>query len=366
MKCPNCGATNGKTNKYCRECGTRLDVLVSRELQHDADAPRADEVGLGADLFNVLELIESSDLDAALEKAEKLASDNPGSASAHSVIALIYERNAEREHAEGNEERSHEFLKLAVEHYEAIIDLNPDSAADREKLITLRMRYTGHAAPVSKPKPPVSLDFAAALKSIPKPALAAFGTFLVVLMLVIVFTKPPRSRPAKPEPATATSSQTVSLAQAPIAEPALKVYTFPQAPAQSPTPPPTVSIPTPRAPSSEIELKPMKLPKIDRELTLVPEPKSTSKKPAVEPAKQVGAEKPAAVASGPGGGTLLAQAIRLHDQGKDSEAIGAANSAIVLYNADIDAGRNVDSARRGAANATKLITLWEQNTTEQQ
>jgi len=361
MKCPNCGTTNGQTNKYCRGCGTRLDVLVSRESEDAAVGARADEVSLGEELFAVHELFESGDLDAALQKSEELAAENPGSASAHAIVALVSERKAEQELSEGNAERGRDLLRRAIDSYEAIIDLNPDSAADRGKLASLRMKYTGHAAAASNAR--LRLDFAEALRAVPKPALAAGAAFLIMIALVIVFTSSPGAKRGSVEVTKQPRESTVTVTQsAPVEQPALSVYTFPQAANPSPT------VPIPKAPtrapdSSYAEVRPMKFPKIDQELILVPEPKASAKKPAAEPAKQP--QKPAdsknTAASSPGGGTLLAQAIRLHDQGKVSEAIGAANQAIVLYNADIDAGKGVEAARRGIGNATKLISVWQQS-----
>ena len=95
----------------------------------------------------------------------------------------------------------------------------------------------------------------------------------------------------------------------------------------------------------------------------MPEPKATSKKPTVDAAKQpdkpVESKDANATQSAASGSTLLAQAIRLHDQGKTNEAIGAANQAIVLWDADVEAGKSVDSAKRGIANANKFISLWQ-------
>ena len=366
MKCPNCNTINAKTGKYCRQCGTRLDVLVFREPEAE---PKPDEVGLGEELFAVLELFESGDLDAALEKSEKLVLANPSSASAHSIVALVYERKAEYELSEGEADRARDLLKHAVEHYEAIIDLNPDSAADREKLASLRLRQTGQEAPSdtrlsfgadSHPKHR-RLDLVGRLKRLPKPALAGIAVLVAVVAMVVAATslsgvkkKPGAGKPHEKSSVTVTQTEPTG--------PILKVYTFPQASNAPPTPPPMV--PAPTEPRPLVEVKPLKLPKIDQELTLVPEPKTAPGKPeptsAKQPEKTVDSPKPAP--SAPTGGSFLAQAIRFHNQGRTSEAIGAANQAIVLYRADIDAGKNPDVAKRGIANATKLISVWQEST----
>ena len=147
MKCPRCGKINGKTNKFCRECGLRLEGLAAKAAAPQrATAPAADEVVVGEALFDVWEVLEKGDLDAALERAEGVVEANSESAAAHSVLALIYERKAEQEFSATRSEEGREFLKLAVAHYEKIIDLNPDSTADREKLAALRRRVTGGVA----------------------------------------------------------------------------------------------------------------------------------------------------------------------------------------------------------------------------
>lgn len=355
MKCPNCGVSNGKTNKYCRECGTRLDVLASAQTPPETNA---DEVGLGEELFKVIELFEAGDLDSALEKGAKLAEANPGSASAHSIVALVYERKAEQELAEGDEERSHNFLKLAIDHYEEIIDLNPDSAADREKLAGLRLKLTGNSV---TPAGESRFDLVQTMKAVPPRWWVPGGAFLVVLFLVIFLS--PSSQP-KPQPTGSMRRESRPLVAVKPAEPAapqLKVYTFSPTQNNAPSglpqvPAPVVNTPKPRI--SVPEVRPVALPKIDQELTLVAQPKAPAKKPVPEAAKP--ADKPAPEKEvAPSGDSLLAQAIRLHDQGKLSEAIGTANQAVVLYQGEIDAGRNTEAASRGIKNAHSLISTWQ-------
>lgn len=368
MKCPNCDTNNGKTNKYCRTCGTRLETLAAREAEHDSAEVQADEVGLGEELFSVHELVDSGDLESALEKVETLAKGNPGSASAHAIAALVYERKAEQELADGNPARSHEFLRRAIDRYETVIDLNPDSAADREKLASLRLKSTGHAPTAPKAQPRAGL--AELVNRVPRPVLASGAAFLVLLALAIVLTAPSgvSTRRAEPQRTDPPAEPTVNVTQAAAPESSLKVYTFPQSSttARPVNAPPTMPIPKvpsigPDRPTADVP--PMKVPKIDQELTLVPEPSTAAKKPSAESPKQPAEGKIDAVASGSSGSSMLAQAIRLHDQGSVTEAIGAANQAIVLWNADIEAGRGVDAAKRGIANATKFISVWQDSAT---
>ncbi len=377
MKCPNCSTVNGKTNKYCRQCGAQLKLLAASEPQL-APASTNDEVGLGEELFAVLELFEHCSLDAALEKAEKLASANPNSASAHSIVALAYERKAENALSEENADAARDFLKRAMQHYEAIIDLNPDSAADREKLASLRLRYSGRDSNLDAkvsfgPDVIIKRRVLEKLQSVPKPALAGGATFVVIVVLVVIATSlsggSKTSRASKPY-----NKPIVSITQPRPNQPALRVYTFPRAQNNSST---STAPPTPAAvqkaanhpakpPQSFTEIKPLNVPKINQELTLVPESKSVSTKS--EPTQTKHVEKPAekniAASYKPTGDSMLANAVRLHNQGVYSEAIGAANQAIVIYRADVDAGKNVDRANRGIATATKYISLWRSNSSE--
>ena len=351
MKCPNCGGINGKTNKYCRECGTRLDVLSTAQ---QAAETHADEVGLGEELFRVIELFESGDLDTALEKGATLAQSNPESASAHSIVALVYERRAEQELVDGDPERSNLFLKSAIDHYEQLIHLNPDSAADREKLVSLRMKCSGRNAPPCEER----FDLRRVMLAVPRPVWAAFGVFVVVLFLIVFLIPPSRPKPQPTAKMRHVETPAVAVTPAEPSGPGLRVYTFPQAsstPKPTPSKMPVPSVNARSAQSNTPGVRPARVPKIDQELTLVAEPKATPKKPDVEPARPAPDDQPAAAS----GASLLAQAIRLHDQGRVSEAVGAANQAVVLYQADVDAGRNADAAGRGIKNARNLISVWQ-------
>ena len=177
MNCPKCGATNGNTNKFCRECGTALPP------EHSTGKP--DDAALREELIEVWQLYSAGKLDAALAKVNAIAERVPDSASVHSVMGLVYERKSEEEQAAGRAEAGRDFIKLAITQYEKILSLNPKSAADRQKLASLQAKLTGES--FAPPKPGINLsDIRKALKSVPPPALAGFGTFIVLLMLLII------------------------------------------------------------------------------------------------------------------------------------------------------------------------------------
>ena len=390
MKCPKCGITNGKTNKFCRECGTRLEEPAEQQVSLFEDSSiSAGDVALGEELFSVWQSYEAGELAAALTGVEKIILTHPESSSARSILALIYERKAQKEIESGNILAGQDFLKLALAQYEKIIDLNPDSAADREKLVSLRMKLAGKnislpgaAAVVTKP----INGFKEALKVIPVPYLAAAGAFFLVLMLTIIFWPAPEkpsvkitqagssSEPTKLNmPSVPKKSETASSSVNQSRSPSLSVYSFP---AQSqPQPQPMTHMSPPALPSKgnsvakdEADVEPVKLPSLGSELIITPEP---SKKPkanqtsvsdgkgraVVTPADSSPVREASAQIDG---STMLAHAIQLHNQGNNQEAVAAAEQAILLFQSDAQAGKNVDYANRGAENARKLIALWRQ------
>ncbi len=365
MRCPNCGTHNGKTNKYCRDCGTRLEVLAPKEDKQEAAASRRDELTLGEELFGVHELLETGDLEAALEKGAKLATDNPDSASAHAIVAMVCERMSENFAAEADPLRAKEFLKLAIDRYETVIDLNPDSAADREKLASLRLRYTGQVVemPVIEPEPERTKWF----NKVSAPVLASGAAFIVLITLVIALTSSPKAKPENQTVQQPVEPPTPSVAQQPLQppqspQPPMSVYTYPAT--SSVSQPPQVSEPVQQAPRlpqipAQTEVRPANVPRIDQELTLVPEAKpSAPTKP--EPAPKQQAEEVKTVSSAPIGDSQLAEAIKLGDQRRYSEAINAANRAIAMYQIDIESEKSVEQARRGITNARNLISTWRQ------
>lgn len=399
MKCPKCGTTNGKTNKFCRECGFKLEGLPEQDAQQPkaAVACAPDEVALGEELFEVWQYYSSGSLDTALAKAEKIIGCTPESASAHSILALIYEKKAEKQLASGDTETAHENLKQAISQYERIIDLNPNSAADREKLASLRLMLAGNGpvggvSDADKPRPGsrVGVRYASyigAIRQVPVPILAGIGTMVVLLVVGLVILlpsggdEPVRAAKARQEPPSSRISpvSTPGALQASPAAPTgsapLKVYTFPQ-PAQQISPAGTASVPptpTPAREKLDLKVEPVKLPPLTGvELSVVPESKGgdkSAKKPEPSQARPNGAE----ASKGPGdatptkpaeprtsdGNDLLAEAIRLHNQGRNAEAVASAQQAINVFQADIDAGRNVTSAKRGADTARKYVQAWQ-------
>jgi tetratricopeptide (TPR) repeat protein len=377
MKCPRCGITNGKTNRFCRGCGLKLEGLTQQEPKSTTAAePVKDEVALGEQLYEVWQIYSQGDLDTALTRVQTILQQAPDSSSAHSLLALIYERKAEDLLRQGKVDEARDMLKSAVAEYEKIIDLNPDSVADREKLAALRMKL---AVPEGAPIPAAPRDIrarvSAILEVLPKPVWIAFVTFLVVLFVAIIAwpgANERRDREEKLKAAKERHAATASVSVVPQT-PTLRVYTFPAAPTASLTGPVTGTPESSagRAVPSSIAAEPTKVPPLPLpKVKVVPESKEseakktqTESKPAAKP-EESAASKPSvteeAPSNRPDGDTALRKAVELRRQGRHQEALAAAEEAARLYQAEIDAGRNVSAAQLGLQTAQALIEASKQ------
>lgn len=379
MKCPTCGTNNGRTNKFCRGCGTRLDVIKPSDADlHDATCP-PDDIARGEELFEVWQLYSADELDAALEKVQEIIECNPESASAHSIRSLIYQRQAEEKFRAGQENEGRGLLELAILDYDRIVELNPDSTADKEKLASLRLQLLGRKRAASKSR---LIKFRQAFDAVPLQWRVAFGVFLLVLVVLIIAMPDSGRRntagAAAGAQASITPSTRISTAATASDEPvaasadspaSLRVYTFPRvqetrpeygAATRSDTPPPP-----PKDDRIKMPDEPVRLPSALADVKVVPAQPPAPKKPANGAARQEPA-KPAEVEpreqpgdETPDGGSTLATAIELRNQGRTDEALDVAEQALKLYNAEAEAGRNKTEAERGAENTRKLIRLWK-------
>lgn len=398
MKCSKCGVVNGKTNKFCRECGTRLKEPVDQTVSQIEDSVASiGDVSLGEELSAVWQLYEEGKLASALTDVQKIIASYPESTSARSILALIYERKAQKEIESGYTQAGQDFLKLALEQYEKIIDLNPDSTADREKLVSIRARLgVGDAKQPDTASSAIRYvtDLKKAFKAIPVPYIAAAGAFFFVLMLLIIIWPSSDKDSGKSSPAHLSSSPAeMNLPSVPNTSSGsntgagLSIYEFP-AVTQPQTRPQASSVGSsgmapPSLPSTDNsalkskqeqeDVEPLKLPSMGSELTIAPEQvdkpiESTNNKDtdgkggaASTPADSTAPASVHEAAPQVSGTSMIAKAIQLHDQGNVKDAINAAENAILLFQSEAQAGKNVDLANRGADNARKLIALWRKS-----
>lgn len=134
MICPPCRTRNPIGNKFCRECGSKLDVPgdVLQAEEHarvEAERKRERVAILVAEAWALSEQDKPAE---ALARAEEAASLQPDSTSTQALLAALYERLEQTD--------------KAIAAMEKVVLFNPDSAADQEKLEQLRRGV--HVLPV--------------------------------------------------------------------------------------------------------------------------------------------------------------------------------------------------------------------------
>lgn len=116
MLCTQCHTSNSIDYNFCRECGAKL-------ASDNAADPQVEQL-----LARAFSLLDQGQFQEAREAALAVLVLDGESVSAHSVLALAYER-------EGN-------VTQAIREYETVLERNPDSTADRLKLAALRGETT--------------------------------------------------------------------------------------------------------------------------------------------------------------------------------------------------------------------------------
>src|SRR5262249_43521885 len=124
--CTKCHIRNPVGNKFCRECGEQLPIsdnpLLLEEVER-AQRERTQERVAGL-LASAFRKSEAREFDDALKLAEEAAELMPDSTSAYALLSTLYERTRQNE--------------KAISAMERVVQLNPDSTADKVKLEQLR------------------------------------------------------------------------------------------------------------------------------------------------------------------------------------------------------------------------------------
>jgi len=123
MLCSNCNTENMPESKFCRECGQKLDVVDVKSITDSDETVRVGELVYAA--YKHKEAGRTEDALAACQAALVL---NPRSASGHALLGSLYEQMGD--------------LDKAISSYETVVELNPDSRADKIYLAALRKRHS--------------------------------------------------------------------------------------------------------------------------------------------------------------------------------------------------------------------------------
>lgn len=174
MFCGVCGTRNSRNNKFCRECGTRLEPPapvqpLPEEVFEDLGStppPGDDSEQVRGLLEEAFHAYEQGRLEEAQERCYQVLAKHPDSTSAHSLLALIYENQGD--------------IPRAIREYQIVLEINPDSPADRASLARLQGETE------KGPEQSSFLPLRSRLRQAPAWAWMAGGAFLILLVSSLI------------------------------------------------------------------------------------------------------------------------------------------------------------------------------------
>lgn len=186
MFCGQCGTKNPDINKFCRECGARLPERAQRALSEDqfadlqapSPAPPVDHGKVAVLMEVAFSYHREGKIDEAIETCLQATALNDQSTSAHSLLALLYEEKGQ--------------FDLAVVHLRRVLEINPDSVADRENLARLLGEAPPQVAAADELKPSSRVT---GLFS--RPLVVSIGAGVLVMAIVLAISIPRLGRPAE-------------------------------------------------------------------------------------------------------------------------------------------------------------------------
>lgn len=128
VTCSACSKTSTLDSRFCRSCGSPLD----------SEAIAAAETELGALLSAGKEMLEEGRAEEAVLTAKEALAHHPGCYEAYALLGDAQERLGE--------------LALALDAYEHVAELHPDSPLDRIKLTHLRNQLQGKSLAAPPPR----------------------------------------------------------------------------------------------------------------------------------------------------------------------------------------------------------------------
>lgn len=138
IACKHCETENSLDSTFCKSCGLEIP-------SEDREAIRGELQKLVTEGYALLG--QNRTEEAALV-AQKVLEDLPNSADALSLLGMCHERNDD--------------LLAALQCYERVVELNPDSALDKIKVQSLRNALARHLKEDKKPNRTIALIGAAA------------------------------------------------------------------------------------------------------------------------------------------------------------------------------------------------------------
>lgn len=247
------------------------------EQSAEPDAP-VNAAAVSDLLYETLKLLERGKLETAFVKCRQALRANPNSTSGHSLLGLVYEKKADQEAERGNVPDAEDYLHAAIRQVERVLESNPHSVADREKLEELNARLADMSDYFAVKHWPVlsRMWIQETLRRVPLPWAISTAVFFVVLFLVLVFSGSNPGRHSRRETRQARAelpAQPSQFAEQPTGQPgavqtqpqpASPVWTYqPTAPAGTALPPKVYTEPLPQNyRSTPVGVSPRSLPSL--------------------------------------------------------------------------------------------------------
>lgn len=377
LVCTKCGVGNPVGHKFCRECGEPLQhaSAVPPEQETVQEPQEGIDVAVGKLLYETFQLYETGKLDEALDSCKEALRLNPESTSAHSLFGMIYEKKSEMAELVHARDDARDFLLAAIRQYDRVLEINPHSIADAEKLNELKDRLR-HWDGVSEP---VSFQLALqnsleVIRQIPKPLAAGGGAaFLALVVLLLVWSRGPQpagiSSPAPPMPQVTSAPQ-----EQPTPQPAPNYQYYPQ-----PQPGPVADLPFVSTEPVQDETQQAEAPRAAEQSpagpVAPPEPQRTIPPPIrllpgplpgissgggeTPPAASEAKPEPPPPAKKLKGSDLQFQAMELARQKKTQEALTTFRKAIDAFEQQKKTGEDVESANAGIRTCKHYIEMLE-------
>lgn len=139
MFCTKCGTKVAKDALFCAHCGTKQEHTTSKVNPDDYERSLPDNERVSALLERAYDLRKQNSISEAIALCHEALAIHPNSASAHSLLGQMYEEQGIKD--------------KAIQHYEMVVNQNPDSLVDREKLTALLSEKDGTTPPPKPTKP---------------------------------------------------------------------------------------------------------------------------------------------------------------------------------------------------------------------
>ncbi len=201
MFCTQCGIQNTEESNFCRKCGARLRtprMSATDNLQETAnlatDLSPPDDEKVSRLLDRAFQLYDEGALDQAFEVCRTALRLNPDSVTARSLLSNIYERQGQ--------------IDAAVRQMERVVEINPESTADIERLASLRTRQKLLADDTPQRPQRTGPSYRQLILNNPS-VLAATGAIAIVLLAVVAFDMRGKAAEHPVSQPTAPATQTV-------------------------------------------------------------------------------------------------------------------------------------------------------------